>query len=121
MTELDTLNLNLANTEKSLQEAEAELATTTDEHTATVKYLDDIEPGCTFIQTNYDARKRGRRRRLRSKTLSQRSRQRQSSRGSSRRRRRRLWASARRSARVRRSRRPSARRACRACLSSATA
>jgi len=60
MTELDTLNLNLANTEKSLQEAEAELATTTEEHDATQKYLDDIEPGCTFIQTNYDGRKAAR-------------------------------------------------------------
>merc|ERR1719453_2762028 len=60
MTELDTLKLNLANTEKSLQEAEAELATTTEEHDATQKYLDDIEPGCTFIQTNYDGRKSAR-------------------------------------------------------------
>merc|ERR1719161_942150 len=60
MTELDELKLNLANTEKSLQEAEAELATTTEEHDATQKYLDDIEPGCTFIQTNYDGRKSAR-------------------------------------------------------------
>merc|ERR1719313_218434 len=60
MTELDELKLNLANTEKSLQEAEAELATTTEEHDATQKYLDDIEPGCTFIQTNYDGRKAAR-------------------------------------------------------------
>merc|ERR1719484_428960 len=60
MTELDELKLNLANTEKSLQEAESELSTTTEEHDATQKYLDDIEPGCTFIQTNYDGRKAAR-------------------------------------------------------------
>merc|ERR1719502_942618 len=44
MKAIDGFKLDLADTEKSLQEAEAELATTTDEHTATVKYLDDIEP-----------------------------------------------------------------------------
>merc|ERR1719238_264 len=33
---------------------------TTEEHTATVAYLDDIEPGCTFIQQNYDGRKAAR-------------------------------------------------------------
>merc|ERR1719271_763265 len=97
MTAIDGFKLDLANTEKSLQEASAELATTT------------------------DARRRGRRRRRRSPTPFPRSRQHQSSRGSSRRRRRRPWASARRSARVRRSPALSARRACRACLSSATA
>merc|ERR1719217_1170095 len=60
MTAIDGYKLDLADTEKSLQEDEAELATTTDEHTATVKYLDDIEPGCTFIQQNYDGRKTAR-------------------------------------------------------------
>merc|ERR1719271_1590828 len=60
MKAIDGYKLDLANTEKSLQEAEAELATTTEEHTATVKYLDDIEPGCTFIQQNYDGRKTAR-------------------------------------------------------------
>merc|ERR1719217_196556 len=60
MEAIDGFKLDLADTEKSLQEANAELATTTDEHTATVKYLDDIEPGCTFIQTNYDGRKQAR-------------------------------------------------------------
>merc|ERR1719161_1477107 len=60
MKAIDGYKLDLANTEKSLQEAEAELATTTAEHTATVKYLDDIEPGCTFIQQNYDGRKAAR-------------------------------------------------------------
>merc|ERR1719191_540563 len=57
MEAIDGFKLDLANTEKSLEEANAELATTTEEHTATVKYLADIEPGCTFIQTNYDGRK----------------------------------------------------------------
>jgi hypothetical protein len=57
---IDGFKLDLADTEKSLQEANAELSTTTDEHTATVQYLDDIEPGCTFIQTNYDGRKAAR-------------------------------------------------------------
>merc|ERR1719409_1266451 len=60
MEAIDGFKLDLADTEKSLQEANAELSTTTDEHTATVKYLDDIEPGCTFIQTNYDGRKQAR-------------------------------------------------------------
>merc|ERR1719498_2355961 len=60
MEAIDGFNLDLANTEKSLQEANAELTTTTAEHTATVKYLDEIEPGCTFIQTNYDGRKQAR-------------------------------------------------------------
>jgi hypothetical protein len=60
MTAIDGFKLDLANTEKSLQEASAELATTTDEHDATVQYLADIEPGCTFIQQNYDGRKAAR-------------------------------------------------------------
>merc|ERR1719235_2889962 len=60
MEAIDGFKLTLADTEKSLQEASAELATTTDEHTATVAYLADIEPGCTFIQTNYDGRKAAR-------------------------------------------------------------
>merc|ERR1719506_3507365 len=60
MEAIDGFKLDLADTEKSLQEANAELTTTTEEHTATVKYLADIEPGCTFIQTNYDGRKEAR-------------------------------------------------------------
>merc|ERR1719486_1154353 len=60
MKAIDGFKLDLANTEKSIQEASAELATTTDEHDATVKYLADIDPGCTFIQTNYDGRKEAR-------------------------------------------------------------
>merc|ERR1719313_2203988 len=60
MTAIDGFKLDLANTEKSLQEASAELATTTEEHDATVQYLADIEPGCTFIQQNYDGRKAAR-------------------------------------------------------------
>jgi hypothetical protein len=57
---IDGFQLDLADTEKSLQEDYAELSTTTDEHTATVNYLADIEPGCSFIQTNYDGRKAAR-------------------------------------------------------------
>merc|ERR1719387_3283501 len=60
MTSIDGFKLDLANTEKSLQEASAELSTTTEEHDATVQYLADIEPGCTFIQQNYDGRKAAR-------------------------------------------------------------
>merc|ERR1719393_1189773 len=60
MEAIDGFKLDLADTEKSLQEANAELSTTTAEHTATVAYLADIEPGCTFIQTNYDGRKAAR-------------------------------------------------------------
>ena len=60
MTAIDGFKLDLANTEKSIQEASAELATTTEEHDATVQYLADIEPGCTFIQQNYDGRKAAR-------------------------------------------------------------
>merc|ERR1719146_157888 len=101
MEAIDGFKLDLADTEKSLQEANAELATTTAEHTATVKYLADIEPGCTFIQTNYDGRKQAREAEkdalanavsmLKATPIFQRS---------SRRRRRRPWASARRFARV---------------------
>merc|ERR1719331_2372838 len=60
MEAIDGFKLDLADTEKSLQEANAVLATTTDEHTATVAYLDSIEPGCTFIQTEYEGRKQAR-------------------------------------------------------------
>merc|ERR1719160_684461 len=60
MEAIDGFKLDLADTEKSLQEANAELSTTTAEHDATVAYLADIEPGCTFIQTNYDGRKAAR-------------------------------------------------------------
>merc|ERR1719316_346078 len=60
MTAIDGFKLDLADTEKSLQEDQVELGTTTDEHTAVVDYLADIEPGCTFIQQNYDGRKAAR-------------------------------------------------------------
>jgi len=53
---IDKEKLALANTMKDLQEDSEELATTTDEHTAIVQYLADIEPGCTFIQTEYQGR-----------------------------------------------------------------
>merc|ERR1719333_188850 len=60
MKAIDGFKLDLADTEKSLQEDQVELGTTTDEHTAVVDYLADIEPGCTFIQQNYDGRKAAR-------------------------------------------------------------
>merc|ERR1719453_1701957 len=52
--------LDLANTEKSLEQAHEDLATTEKEHKAIVEYLAQIEPGCTFIQTNYETRKQNR-------------------------------------------------------------
>merc|ERR1719378_1152863 len=52
--------LDLANTEKQHQQAVEDLATTTKDRDAIVKYLASIEPGCTFIQTNYETRKQNR-------------------------------------------------------------
>merc|ERR1719161_3419599 len=57
---IDTYKLDLATQEKQLEEAKEDLATTEAEHAAIVKYLAQIEPGCTFIQTNYDTRKQNR-------------------------------------------------------------
>jgi len=53
-------NLEKANTEKQHEQAVEDLATTTADRDAIVKYLASIEPGCTFIQTNYDTRKQNR-------------------------------------------------------------
>merc|ERR1719174_486715 len=52
--------LDLANTEKQHEQAAEDLATTTKDRDAIVKYLASIEPGCTFIQTNYESRKQNR-------------------------------------------------------------
>merc|ERR1719174_1491135 len=52
--------LDLANTEKQHEQAAEDLATTTKDRDAIVKYLASIEPGCTFIQTNYETRKQNR-------------------------------------------------------------
>jgi len=57
---IDTYKLDLATQEKQLEEAKEDLATTEAEHAAIVKYLAEIEPGCTFIQTNYETRKQNR-------------------------------------------------------------
>jgi hypothetical protein len=57
---IDTYKLDLAVQEKQLEEAKEDLATTEAEHAAIVKYLAEIEPGCTFIQTNYETRKQNR-------------------------------------------------------------
>jgi chromosome segregation ATPase len=57
---IEDYKLALATTEKQLEEAKEDLATTTKEHAAIVKYLAEIEPGCTFIQTKYDERKANR-------------------------------------------------------------
>jgi chromosome segregation ATPase len=60
VADIDQYKLDLATSEKQLEEAKEDLATTTKEHAAIVKYLTEIEPGCTFIQTNYDSRKANR-------------------------------------------------------------
>merc|ERR1719247_4101691 len=52
--------LEKANTEKQHEQAVEDLATTTADRDAIVKYLASIEPGCTFIQTNYESRKQNR-------------------------------------------------------------
>merc|ERR1719321_641478 len=57
---IDTYKLDLASQEKQLEETKEDLATTEAEHAAIVKYLAEIEPGCTFIQTNYETRKQNR-------------------------------------------------------------
>jgi len=57
---IEQYKLALATTEKQLEEAKEDLATTTKEHAAIVRYLAEIEPGCTFIQTNYETRKSNR-------------------------------------------------------------
>merc|ERR1719252_191735 len=53
---IDTYKLDLATQEKQLEEAKEDLATTTAEHAAIVKYLAEIEPGCEFIKANIDTR-----------------------------------------------------------------
>merc|ERR1719409_1468028 len=50
------LSEKLAEKEKTLAETEEDLAKTTAEHTATVKYLLKIKPGCDFITENIDIR-----------------------------------------------------------------
>jgi len=60
LKDLDGYNLALTTAQKQLDEAEEDLDQTTNEHTAIVKYLAEIEPGCTFIQTNYETRKSNR-------------------------------------------------------------
>jgi hypothetical protein len=58
--DLEGYNLALTTAEKQLNEATEDKDQTTKEHTAIVKYLAEIEPGCTFIQTNYETRKQNR-------------------------------------------------------------
>jgi len=53
---IDTYKLDLATQEKQLEETKEDLATTTAEHAAIVKYLAEIEPGCEFIKANIDTR-----------------------------------------------------------------
>jgi len=54
---ISTYKLNKAEMEKQIEEAHEDLATTTKEHMAIVYYLEKIEPGCSFIISNYDTRK----------------------------------------------------------------
>merc|ERR1719174_1307030 len=57
---ISSYELDLANTEKQHEQAVEDLATTTKDCDAIVKFLASIEPGCTFIQTNYESRKQNR-------------------------------------------------------------
>jgi len=53
---ITTLEGALATTLKSLEEANEDKTKTEAEHAAITKYLEGIEPGCTFMQENYDTR-----------------------------------------------------------------
>jgi len=57
---ISSYELDLANTEKQHEQAVEDLATTTKDRDAIIAYLKSIEPGCTFIQTNYETRKQNR-------------------------------------------------------------
>merc|ERR1719502_2259241 len=57
---LDQYKLNKANQEKAIEEAHDDITTTTKEKMAIEFYLEKIEPGCTFIQTNWETRKSNR-------------------------------------------------------------
>lgn len=57
---LGTLALTLAGQRQSLEEAKEDHRGTTRDLEMIIKYLADIEPGCTFIQENYEARKQAR-------------------------------------------------------------
>jgi hypothetical protein len=57
---LDQYKLNKANQEKAIEEAHDDITTTTKEKMAIEFYLEKIEPGCTFIQTNWEMRKSNR-------------------------------------------------------------
>merc|ERR1719240_252928 len=57
---LDHYALNKANQEKAIEEAHDDITTTTKEKMAIEFYLEKIEPGCTFIQTNFETRKTNR-------------------------------------------------------------
>jgi len=57
---LSTLASTLAEQKKSLEEAEEDTRETTKDLEMIKKYLADIEPGCTFMQENYETRKQNR-------------------------------------------------------------
>jgi hypothetical protein len=57
---LDQYDLNKANQEKAIEEAHDDIHSTTKEKMAIEFYLEKIEPGCTFIQTNWETRKSNR-------------------------------------------------------------
>merc|ERR1719352_907341 len=57
---LDQYALNKANQEKAIEEAHDDITTTTKEKMAIEFYLEKIEPGCTFIKTNWETRKTNR-------------------------------------------------------------
>jgi hypothetical protein len=57
---LQDLETTLADQKQSLQENEEDHKYTTKQLTMITAYLEKIEPGCTWIQENYDARAQGR-------------------------------------------------------------
>jgi hypothetical protein len=57
---LNQYALNKANQEKAIEEAHDDITATTKEKMAIEFYLEKIEPGCTFIQTNFETRKTNR-------------------------------------------------------------
>jgi len=58
--DIASYKLDEATSAKQLEEAHEDLTTTKHEKAAVERFLEQIEPGCTFIQANYESRKTAR-------------------------------------------------------------
>jgi len=58
--DIGSYKLDEATSAKQLEEAHEDLTTTKHEKAAVERFLKQIEPGCTFIQANYESRKTAR-------------------------------------------------------------